>query len=498
MRRKKNFFLLIALVCYIQVSADVQIEWVRIYNGPGNSVDRTTSIAVDQGGSIYVTGYSWDSITSYDYATIKYATNGDTVWVRRYNGPGNDWDMPTDLEVDGDGNVYVTGTSRGNGTQYDYATIKYTPNGDTLWVRRYNGPLNFFDQANALAVDSSGNVHVTGQSDGESFGEEYATIKYASSGETLWVRRYNGGPGSSTDQAYTLAVDKGGKVYVTGLSWGGASYDYATIKYTPNGDTLWVRRYNGPVNSSDFVNALAVDAGGNVYVTAQSANTNLLDDYATIKYAPNGDTLWVRRYNGSKNGSDRPKALGVDGLGNVYVTGYSEELGTSNDYTSIKYNPNGDAQWVRHYNKQGNGHDFARALAVDGNGNVYVAGGSGTIKYSANGDSLWFGSYGGWQIVLDSFENVYVIGGNGNDYLTVKYKQCEGWPGDADGDGNLTFLDIVYQVNYVFKKGPTPVPFCSGDDDGDGQVNLKDIVYKINHIIKDGPAPTESGLCCLD
>jgi hypothetical protein len=73
---------------------------------------------------VYVTGSSIG--TNYDYATIKYNSSGVQQWVIRYNGPGNSYDYASSLAVDGSGNVYVTGVSFGSGTYYDYATIKYS------------------------------------------------------------------------------------------------------------------------------------------------------------------------------------------------------------------------------------------------------------------------------------------------------------------------------------------------------------------------------------
>ncbi|KPK99364.1 MAG: hypothetical protein AMJ91_08120, partial [candidate division Zixibacteria bacterium SM23_73_3] len=90
----------------------------------------------------------------------------DTAWVRTYNGPGNSTDETNDMAVDASGNVYVTGWSVGTGTDMDYATIKYYPDGDTAWVRRYNGPANGSDQAWALALDGSNNVYVVGRAQG--------------------------------------------------------------------------------------------------------------------------------------------------------------------------------------------------------------------------------------------------------------------------------------------------------------------------------------------
>jgi len=104
-------------------------------------------------------------------------------------------------------------------------------------------------------------------------------------------------------------------------------------------DTTWVRRYNGPSGTGgDYASAMAVDGAGNVYVTGYSTDPGAsVFSYATIKYNSNGDTLWVRRYKGPGSNSDTPRAIAVDGTGNVYVTGYSPGSGTGNDYATIKY-----------------------------------------------------------------------------------------------------------------------------------------------------------------
>src|SRR4030067_1282624 len=277
----------------------------------------------------------------------------DTGWIRRYNGPGNDGDFAYALAVDDSGNVYVTGESVGSGSSYDYVTIKYSANGDTLWARRYNGPANDYDVATAIAVDGDGNV------------------------------------------------------YVTGHSWGGLSTDFATVKYTPNGDTLWVRRYNGPGNLGDGGSALAVDDSGSVYVTGISWN-GTSSDYTTIKYAPNGDILWVRLYNGLGNDYDVATALGVDGRQNVYVTGYSWGIGTLQNYVTKKYNKFGCA-----------------AKAGDANSD-----------YKVNLSDIIFKV------------NYVFKGGARPDPL------CSG---DDNADNEVNLPDIIYLVNFVFKGGPGPL-----------------------------------------
>ena len=228
---KKLFILGILLMVSVPVFAQsVDTAWVRRYNGPGNDEDGANAIVVDGSGNVYVTGYSYGSGTDDDYATIKYYPDGDTAWVRRYNGPGDSTDYACGIAVDGSGNVYVTGASGVSGTYLDYATMKYYANGDTAWVRRYNGPGNAWDLATAIVVNASGIVYVTGHSYGSGTDDDYATIRYDLNGETAWVRRYNG-PGNWYDAVFSIAVDGSDNVYVTGRSSGsGGDFDYATIK----------------------------------------------------------------------------------------------------------------------------------------------------------------------------------------------------------------------------------------------------------------------------
>ncbi len=446
-------------------------QWVSLYNGNGNSNDYASALAVDNSGNVYATGYSYDSSTGYDYATIKYDPNGNQVWAARYNGPGNTSDYAYALAVDNSGNVYVTGESSGSSTGYDYATIKYDPNGNQLWAARYNGPGNGYDQARALAVDDLGNVYVTGNSYGSGTGYDYATIKYDPDGNQLWAIRYNG-TGNISDYAYALAADNSGNVYVTGYSWGsgGTSYDYATIKYNPSGNQLWAARYNGPGNSNDDAYALAADDSGNVYVTGESSGNNTDYDYATIKYDLNGNQKWVARYNGPGNDYDQARALAVDDTGNVYITGKSYGgSSTGYDYATIKYDSNGNQLWMTRYNGTVNNSDYAYALAVDDFGNVYVTGFSGgstsydayaTIKYNPNGNQKWVARYddpgngidSAAALAIDKSRNIYVTGysygsGTAYDYATIKYTQrnycTQELDGDLDGDCKVDCRDLA-------------------------------------------------------
>src|SRR6266496_3887063 len=193
----------------------VEQAWVARYNGPGNLDDGAHAIVGDSSGNVYVTGGSHGSGTDLDYATIMYNSAGQQQWVARFNGPANGWDRAAAIVRDSSGNVYVTGQSTGLGTGFDYATIKYDSAGQEQWVSRHSASA-LSDLARAIAVDSSGNVYVTGRSWGPGGGfPDYVTVKYDSAGQELWVAHYNG-PGNGQDEAHAIAIDSSGNIYVTG------------------------------------------------------------------------------------------------------------------------------------------------------------------------------------------------------------------------------------------------------------------------------------------
>jgi len=366
----------------IKYNSTGQRQWVARYDGTGSYIDRATAITVDGSGNVYVTGASTSGTGSLDYATIKYNSAGQQQWVAYYDGPGDLDDVPAAIAVDGSGNVYVTGTSYDSVTALDYATIKYNAAGQPQWVRRYDGPATYDDDAAAIVVDGSGNVYVTGSSFGSGFNRDYATVKYSAAGLQQWVARYDG-PARSDDGANAIAIDGTDNVYVAGYSYGSVGLDYATIKYNPAGQQQWLRRYDGPLHSDDYATAIAIDNSGLVYVTGYSYGSNYNFDYATIKYDSAGQQQWVRRYDGAGSYDDIAKGIGVDGSGNIYVTGSSYGSGFNKDYATIKYDPAGQQQWTALYDGLGNSDDVANAISVDGTGNVYVTGtsyGAGTDR----------------------------------------------------------------------------------------------------------------------
>ncbi|HAV64470.1 MAG TPA: hypothetical protein DCY13_19140, partial [Verrucomicrobiales bacterium] len=365
--------------------------WLAHYNGPDNSDDQAQAIGLDAAGNVVVTGFSKGVGSGFDYATVKYDPAGNQLWVARYNGPSNKDDLAHALALDATGNIHVTGASKGPGDTFHYGTVKYAPDGQQLWVARHVGTGNSEDQARAIAVDSAGNVIVTGKSKGVGSNFDYATVKYNAAGAQLWAARYNG-PGNDVDEATAVAVDASGEVYVAGTSKGpGTDHDFATIKYDATGVMAWVTRYNGPVNKEDQATGMALDSQGRVLIIGASKGPGGNLDYLTQCLNPAGAQLWIARYNGPDDSDDLPSQVRVDAADEVYVTGGSKGPGTSLDFATIKYNQDGQKEWVARYNGTGNGDDIGRALVIDAENSVYVVGeskGSGTdldaaiVKYT--------------------------------------------------------------------------------------------------------------------
>ena len=171
--------------------------------------------------------------------------------------------------------------------------------------------------------------------------------------------------------------------------------------------------------------------------------------YCTIKYYPNGDTAWVKIYNGPGDSNDVALATVLDDFGNVYVTGESEGPG-GYDYATIRYDSNGYERWVERYKGE-------------------------------------YGYTGGKAIAIGSFGDVYVTGPSCGYYTVVKYFQ--NLRGDVNRDWLIDIGDVVYLINYLYKNGFAPDHKIVGDCNCDDVVDVGDVVFLINYLFKGGPAP---------
>jgi hypothetical protein len=329
-------------------------------------------------------------------------------WLQRYNGAADDEDIPVAIAVDFNGDVIVTGSSMIQGDNPDrvYLTIKYSNAGMGLWTNLYAGPAPYANPT-ALAVDKTGRVFVTGVSHAGSVNQNYATVAYSPTGVPLWTNIYDGPVGGigGDDVPQTLGVDKNGDVWVTGYSWSSSAYVYTTVKYSNSGTPLWTNSFGGPDNYINARSALAFDSQGNGFLTTASIGTNGYNDYLTVKYSPGGTPVWTNRYNGPGDYTDRPAGIAVDASGKVFVTGISYGNGTGFDFATIAYSNNGVPLWTNRYDGTGNNWDGARVIAVDGNGNVLVSGYSALPLNSGTPD--WYATLAYSNSGLPLWTNYY-------------------------------------------------------------------------------------------
>ena len=480
---------LIVSLCIIAPATAQAVDtlWARYYDE--TEMDVAKCIGVDSEGNVYACGEP-------NWTVIKYYPNGDTAWFRqeggevfdmvvndagelfmtgeetgftviKMNSSGDvDWSFSFGagrgkaITMDASGNIYTTGYAYIDGTTgTDYLTIKHYPDGDTAWARTYSDDSYGTDYGNDVAVDPSGNVYVTGQSDAGSYLWDFVTVAYDSDGNELWSSIYHG---VRDDVGISIDVDAYGYACATGHSKiyvDEGREDYLTIRYSPSGDTLWARRYDGLINFQDIPSEVIIDQAGDIYVTGTSYGSNERD-YVTLKYNPDGDRLWRKIY---WPGSDWALGMCLDEAGNVYVTGRSSvELGELSDWVTIRYLPDGTEDFVSRFDGPGNGRDYGYDVVVGSDNKFYVAGYVGqTPEYLSDFD---------FAVVAFSYGPAYTVG-------------------DADGSSEVDIDDVVYLIAYIFSGGPPPDPLESGDADCSGDVDIDDVVYLIAYIFSGGPEP---------
>ena len=436
MNMRSRLFLRLILACGVLlpwlVHAGVDTAWVRRYDGAAHLGADATGLAVDSNGDIIVAGVSLATDSTFDWVTIKYLPNGETAWVRT-----SDFDYgkrkPSGLGVDVQGNVYISGSNN----EGRMVTIKYSPTGNQLW-HEYSGSQG---GANGLVLDSHGNVIVCGSSYRAS--SDAAYVKYRPNGDTAWARFYDWA--GLDDYALAVGCGQADNPVATGYGTGSSTHiDCVTVMRDSTGSQLWAAGYDGPNHGVDVACAVAVDESGNTTVAGYGDNGyGTPPDYLTIKYDTVGETLWTRRYDGPSHEDDEATALTTDQDGNVFVTGYSYDTATQNDYLTVKYDSAGNQMWVARYNGAGNGPDQACAIVTDRLGNAYITGtarihqytaGCVTIKYDADGDTCWVATFPappltpavGGAIAIGPEDCIYIAGGCDGDILVIKYVQSGG------------------------------------------------------------------------
>lgn len=359
-------------------------EWAVTWD-LGTHEGRGQSIVTDSEGNAYVAASD-----GWEYYLGKYSPAGAQLWTRTIaTGPvflGGD----LHVAVDPSGNPVLAGTMNAqDGTSLDYFIAKFDPYGTQLWLRRFDAN-NDHDTLAAVAVDDTGNIYAHGHGNQSGPANVY-TVRYDRDGTRIWVASYT----PRDDLSCDVKVHSDGSVYVLV-----STTDYATdddiilIKYSASGAQLWLRRYNGGGASwtDDWPSRLKLDAAGNAYLVGYSELTNGGGyGLVTQKYLANGTLAWTRRYDVSSPSSGdfgfEPAGLAVDDSGQVFVSGQIWNPGPPDndlDVVTIKYDSDGTPLWSRAYNGAFNGPDVPRDLALAPDGGVFVVAQSRTGPYSVD------------------------------------------------------------------------------------------------------------------
>jgi len=363
--------------------------WVRTYDGPIHDSDFGQDLALSPDGSrLFVTGNSYGA-SGQEYATVAYdATDGGQLWAARYRGAatGNSGAMAVATSPDG-GTVYVTGSvEKGQFSgDDDIVTLAYdAANGNQRWRAQYDGPGTFQSEDFGIDVATSPDgtlVFVTGNSDQAGSGfKDFATLAYDTvTGAGVWVARFGG---SADDAVGGLAVGLDGTVYVVGQVLR-ATFDYAAVAYDPGtGTSKWTSYYDAGSNEYVYYGPAVAPDGGRVYMTGNSWGGATQKDYATVALeASNGNQAWVARYNGPAGRSDYGNrvAASADGM-TIVTTGSSSGAGfpAQDIATMANRASTGGRLIVSRYDNNG-GFDIAYGVAVGplGLDRAFAAGSSG-------------------------------------------------------------------------------------------------------------------------
>ncbi len=395
-------------------------------------------LAVDGSYKIFNGNTYGFRVASYDHS--KKLVIDPVLVYSTYLG-GTDQDTGGSITVDSAGNAYVTGFTFSQdfplspvpvqlqhlGSFMDAFVTKIDPTGTFIIYSTYLGG-SYGESGNAIAVDASGNVYVSGKTRSTDFpifnaiqttnrGSSDAFVtKLNPSGSSLVYSTYLGG--SSADAASNIAVDVSGNAYVTGYT-GSTNFptlnaiqgtlsglsDAFVTKIDPTGTFIIYSTYLGG-SYGESGNAIAVDPSGNAYVSGHTASTDFpllnaiqgvygggqLDVFVT-KLNPAGSALIYSTYLGG-NGSDNCYSIALDNRGNTYLTGQTASTdfplfnpiqrvygGGSADAFVTKINPSGSAFIYSTYLGGNRYSDVGSNIAVDVSGNAYVTGYTGSTNF---------------------------------------------------------------------------------------------------------------------
>ncbi|MBC8257552.1 MAG: SBBP repeat-containing protein [SAR324 cluster bacterium] len=362
------------------------------------SRDSGLGVTTDSSGNIYVTGETYGGLDgntnsgSNDIFLVKYNSSGTKQWTEQLGSISRDYGQG--VTTDSSGNIYVTGLTNGgldgnsNSGNTDIFLVKYNSSGTKQWTEQLGTVYN--DHGEGVTTDSSGNIYVTGSTDGglvdgntNSSNSNTFIVKYNSSGIRQWTKQFG-----SYSIGHGITTDSSGNIYVTGRTNRGlhgntdlGSSDIFLVKYDSSGIRQWTKQLG--TSSDEWGKDVTTDSSGNIYVTGFTSgglhgNTNSgSSDIFLVKYNSSGMRQWTKQLGTSS--SDSGLGVTTDSSGNIYVTGTTEggldgntDSGSS-DIFLVKYNSSVTKQWTEQLGEEYL-DDVGSGVTTDSSGNIYVTG----------------------------------------------------------------------------------------------------------------------------
>jgi hypothetical protein len=374
------------------------VVWETRYDGPANREDIPSAMVADSSGNAWVAGYGFVPGSDFQFTVAGFSPSGELRWVNRYGSPLQSEDRAWAIARDSAGNLVATGGTLADlSVGWDFLTAKYTPGGDTLWLRRLDLAWHADDKPAAVAIAPLGCPVIAGAAHRPAPRTDWdiAVVKYSPSGDTLWTRYWDGAA-MSDDFSASLAVG-GGAVYVAGKTvTTRPATDIVLLKFTLDGALAWTRTIDGPAGSTDFAAQVAYRAG-RIYVGGTVTGSTTAYDWCVAAFDTAGRRLWTHQWDGEGRG-DILESFCFDSSGSVVAVGQSAGSSTGVDATVLKLDSAGRRLWSRRYNGARNSSDRAWRAAAGRDNDITVAASSvGTggfpelvlLGFSASGETLW-------------------------------------------------------------------------------------------------------------
>lgn len=456
--------ILLGITCFSQPGSMTYLnsDWVNQSPVVGSGIYHSSSIIVSN--QLVVTTKVLN-VDNSDIATLRYDSNGDTLWMKTYGGSADLNDYGVELAQTSTGDILVAGTIQNTVGGYDYVVLRYHGiTGALQWSYTWDGAIGGTDIPTHITVDNSDNIYVTGGTEGATGFSNYATIKLSSSGIFQWASYYN--YADLHDGASSVQVN-GPHVVVSGASAAAiGDWDLATLRLNPSTGAI-THEYRSDIAASLVeVNAMTTDESNNVYVTGYSESAGD-KNIETIKLDEDLNLVWAVNYVASIE--DIGNDIAVDNEGNVYVVGQTQKSIDKFQSIILKYSSSGTEIWIREYGDiiDNNGSKGKR-IKVSPEDEVFITGTSENLsgnkayffnKYTNEGVFVVSGTYESIGVDNDAYDisldedNVYITGlsnGGGSQQTTVvKYSLGERNLNPVSIDGIESHLDdeIIIRFN---------------------------------------------------